>query len=70
MINVAFVGNSTSLVKCAPKNMYRENLQNNKYWTKPYMTKQDNIEHDKNVPKRDREIKILVFGMSLTTYFI
>jgi hypothetical protein len=38
--------------------MYRENLQNNKYWTKPYMTKQDNIEHDKNVPKRDREIKI------------
>jgi hypothetical protein len=50
--------------------MYRENLQNNKYWTKPYMTKQDNIEHDKNVPKRDREIKILVFGMSLTTCFV
>jgi hypothetical protein len=50
--------------------MCSENLQNNKYWKKPYMAEQDNIECDKNVRERDREIKILVFGMSLTTYFI
>jgi hypothetical protein len=34
------------------------------------MAEQGNIEYDKNVRERDREIKILVFGMSLTTYFI
>jgi hypothetical protein len=34
------------------------------------MAEQGNIEYDKNVRERDREIKILVFGMSLITYFI
>jgi hypothetical protein len=34
------------------------------------MAEQGNIEYDKNVRERDREIKILVFGMSLTIYFI